>query len=137
MFTKKLFVSALVAAGFIGMAPVALPVLAADVDVYLDFAPPAPQYEVVPAPRAGHIWSPGHHAYRDGRHVWVAGSYIAERPGYVYVAPRWAERGGRYYYQAPRWDRDGDGVATRYDRDRDGDGVRNRNDTRPNNPNRY
>ena len=134
MFTKRLIVSALVAAGFIGMAPVAL---AADVDVYVNVAPPAPQYEVVPAPRPGHIWSPGHYVYRDGRHVWVAGSYIAERPGYVYHAPRWVERSGRYYYQAPRWDRDGDGVPNRVDRDKDGDGVPNRFDSRPANPSRY
>lgn len=34
-------------------------------------------------------------------------------------------------------DRDRDGVPNNMDRDRDGDGVRNRDDTRPNNPNRY
>jgi len=136
MLTKKLVVSALIAAGLIGGASVSLPGLA-DVDVHLNIAPPPPRVEVVPAPRAGYIWSPGHYVWRDGRHVWVAGNFVAERPGYVYVAPRWVERSGRYYYQAPRWDRDGDGVANRYDRDRDGDGVRNRNDSRPNNPSRY
>ena len=133
MFTRKLIVSALVASGFIGMAPTAL----ADVDVYLNFAPPPPQVEVVPAPRAGYIWAPGHYVYRDGRHVWIAGSFIPERPGYVYYAPRWVERSGRWYYQPPRWDRDGDGIANRFDRDRDGDGVPNRFDNRPNNPYRY
>ena len=136
MLTKKLVVSALIAAGLISGASVSLPGLA-DVDVHLNIAPPPPRVEVVPAPRAGYIWSPGHYVWRDGRHVWVAGNFVAERPGYVYVAPRWVERSGRYYYQAPRWDRDGDGVANRYDRDRDGDGVRNRNDSRPNNPSRY
>jgi hypothetical protein len=136
MFTKRFIVSALCAAGLIGGAATSLPGMA-DVDISLNFAPPAPQYEVVPAPRAGYVWSPGHYVYRDGRHVWVSGSFIAERPGYVYHAPRWVERSGRWYYQAPRWDRDGDGVANRFDRDRDGDGVRNRFDSRPNNPNRY
>jgi hypothetical protein len=34
-------------------------------------------------------------------------------------------------------DRDHDGVPNRMDRDRDGDGVRDRNDSAPNNPNRY
>ena len=133
MFTKRLIVSALVAAGFIGTAPVAL----ADVDVYLNFAPPPPRVEVVPAPRAGYIWAPGHYVYRDGRHVWIGGSFVAERPGYVYHSPRWVERSGRWYYQPPRWDRDGDGIANRFDRDRDGDGVPNRFDNRPNNPSRY
>ncbi|HEX8478668.1 MAG TPA: hypothetical protein VF663_10050, partial [Telluria sp.] len=40
----------------------------------------------------------------------------------------------------PRGDRDGDGIPNaveRANRDRDGDGVRNRDDARPNNPNRY
>ena len=151
MLTKKLVVSALIAAGFIGMAP--LPGMAADrvdLDFNVNIAPPAPQYEVVPAPRAGYVWSPGHYVYRDGRHVWVGGSFIAERPGYVYHAPRWVERGGRWAYQGPRWDRDADGIPNRADRDRDNDGVRNRFDrdkdgdsvpnrfdSRPNNPNRY
>lgn len=137
MFTRKVVVSALIAAGLIGGASVSLPVLAADIDVQLNFGPPAPQYEVVPAPRAGYIWSPGHYVYRDGRHVWVGGSYIVERPGHVYHAPRWVERSGRWHYQPPRWDRDGDGVPNRVDRDRDGDRVPNRFDSRPNNPNRY
>ena len=136
MLTRKLVVSALMAAGLIAGASISLPGLA-DVDVHLNFGPPAPQYEVVPAPRPGYVWSPGHYVWRDGRHVWIAGSFVAERPGHVYVAPRWVERSGRYYYQPPRWDRDGDGVANRYDRDRDGDGVRNRYDSRPNNPYRY
>ena len=31
-----------------------------------------------PAPRAGHIWSPGHWEWNGRRHVWVAGHWIAD-----------------------------------------------------------
>ena len=87
-------------------------------------APPPPRYEVVPAARAGYVWSPGHWQWSAGRHVWVAGHWERVRVGYRYYAPRWVERGGRWYYEPPRWDRDGDGVPDRVD-------------SRPNNPNRY
>jgi hypothetical protein len=61
--------------------------------------------------------------------------------GYGYAAPSVSigvgtgYYGGGYYRGAPYYrDRDGDGVANRWDRDRDGDGVRNGRDPRPNNP---
>ena len=65
-------------------------------------------------------------------------------PGYGYAQPSVSVGvgvgpgyyGGGYYngYYGRRVDRDGDGVANRFDRDRDGDGVRNGRDVRPNNP---
>lgn len=125
MITKKVLVSALLAAGFIGTVCTPFPGLAAtSVDIQLNFAPPPPRYEVVPAPRTGYVWSSGHWQWSGGRHVWVAGHWERARVGYVYYAPRWVERGGRWYYEPSRWDRDGDGVP-------------NRRDARPNNPNRY
>ncbi|MBA3771617.1 MAG: thrombospondin type 3 repeat-containing protein [Ramlibacter sp.] len=54
--------------------------------------------------------------------------YVVEQhPVYIHGGPG----SGRGYR-----DRDGDGIANRYDRDRDGDGVPNRRDARPNNPRR-
>jgi hypothetical protein len=53
--------------------------------------------------------------------------YVVERRPYIY---------GGSYSRGYR-DRDGDGVANRYDRDRDGDGVSNRRDAFPNNPRRH
>ena len=100
-------------------------------------APPAPLYEVVPAPRPGMVWVPGHWEWRGHRHVWMAGYWLQARPGYRYREPLWVERGGRWYLQPGGWDRDGDGIPNRYDKDRDGDGVPNRYDRRPDNPRRY
>jgi hypothetical protein len=115
MFTKKVLVSALFAAGAIGA--VATPLSSqAQIEIYLNTAPPAVRYEAVPAPRSGYVWSGGHWQYNDNQYVWRNGDWHAERPGYTYSQPRWVERDGRYRYQASRWDRDGDGVPNRSDR---------------------
>jgi hypothetical protein len=59
------------------------------VAVGINVAPPAPQYEVVPPPRAGYVWAPGYWRWEGHRHVWVGGTWIASRPGYVYHPTRW------------------------------------------------
>lgn len=43
-------------------------------------APPAPSYsyEVMPAPRAGHIWVPGRYEWTGTRHAWVPGAWIED-----------------------------------------------------------
>ncbi|HET7728734.1 MAG TPA: YXWGXW repeat-containing protein [Usitatibacter sp.] len=114
---RKLIVGSLVA-GVLGA--VALPAAArSNVEFYVNVAPPAPVYEVVPAPRVGMVWVPGYWDWRHNRHHWVRGYWIRERPGYYYAPARWVERGGRYYYDRPHWrgwrDSDGDGVPNRYD----------------------
>ena len=150
MMKRKLLLGALVAST-IAIAP--LPAAAA-VNVYLDVAPPAPRYEVVPAPRAGYVWQPGYWDWRGDRHYWRKGHWVQERPGYYWHPSRWENSDGRWvmrqggwhreryaYYEPrrgnPHGDRDRDGVPNRYDRDRDNDGVPNPVDARPNNPNRY
>lgn len=103
----------------------ALPAAArSQVDFYVNVAPPAPLYEVVPAPRVGYVWVPGYWDWRGSRHHWVRGTWVRERPGYYYAPARWVERGGRYHYTRPGWGR----------RDSDGDGVPNRFDHAPYNP---
>ena len=62
----------------------------------VQIAPPAPRYEVVPAPRRGMVWTPGHWEWRQKRHVWVPGVWMKARPGYVYTQPTWQERNGRW-----------------------------------------
>ena len=115
MFTKKVLVSALFAAGVIGA--VATPLSSqAQIDVFVNTAPPAVRYEAVPAPRSGYVWSSGHWQHNDREYVWRSGDWQAERPGYTYSQPRWVESNGRYRYQTSRWDRDGDGVPNRLDR---------------------
>ena len=149
MMKRKLLLGAL-AVSSIGVLP--LPA-AAEVSVYLDVAPPAPRYEVVPAPRAGYVWQPGYWDWRGDRHYWRKGYWVRERQGYYYHPSRWEQRNGRWHMENGGWhreryayydgrgrgngDRDRDGVPNRYDRDRDNDGVPNRYDERPNNPNRH
>lgn len=129
---KKALLAVMVASSF---GAVVIP-SAAQAEIYVNIAPPAPRYERVPAPRAGYVWESGHWRWNGNRYVWVAGHWERERPGYAFHGPRWIERNGRWEYQARRWDRDGDGIANRNDRDRDGDGVPNNRDRAPNNPNR-
>ena len=152
MIKRKLLVAA-IAASSIWIAQPAM----AQVSVYLDVAPPAPRYEVVPAHRAGYVWQPGFWEYRGDRHYWRKGHWVRERQGYYWHPSRWEQRDGRWYLERGRWDRqryamrdrdrdgvpnrydrdrDNDGVPNRYDRDRDNDGVPNRYDNRPDNPNR-
>jgi hypothetical protein len=147
MLKRKLLLAAL-AFTSVGMIP--LPA-SADVGIFLDTAPPAPRYEVVPAPRAGYVWQPGYYDYRHGHHVWTKGMWVRERRGYYWHPSRWEQRDGRWTlergkwdrerwaenrYNNPRGDRDRDGVPNRVDRDRDGDGVPNRFDRAPDNPRR-
>jgi hypothetical protein len=55
-------------------------------------------------------------------------------PRYAYSGHSGYPRYPAQYDRRPtRWDRDGDGIANRYDRDRDGDGVPNRFDRYPDN----
>jgi hypothetical protein len=112
-----------------------------DVNVMIGVPPPPPvRYEVVPAPRSGYVWAPGHWRWDGRQHVWVGGVWMPHRVGYTFVPDRWE----RYYdngherwrYQASRWDRNGDGIPDRYQArsDRDHDGVPDRYDNYPNNP---
>lgn len=124
---------------------------ASNVSLTIGAAPPAPMYERIPAPRAGHVWAPGHWEWTGRRHNWAPGYWVVERPGYAYQAPTWYARDGGWIMEPARWtpygaDRDRDGVPDRYEqrgysgyngyngyrdarpvyRDRDRDGVPDR-----------
>lgn len=126
---KKSLLGAAIAASLLGAT-------ASYAQIYVQVAPPAPRYEVAPAPRAGFTWVPGHYEWRNNQYVWLEGHWVNERPGYAYVEPRWVQRANGQWYmvgnnwerRGPNGDRDGDGIANRYDRDRDGDGIPNRYD---------
>jgi YXWGXW repeat-containing protein len=124
---KKILLASLIAASF---ASVPLASSAQQRAIIIREAPPPPREEVIPAPRRGHEWAPGHWAWRDGRHVWVRGHWVRERRGQHWVPDTWVQRNGRWVYQAGHWERGG------RNRDRDRDGVPNRFDPAPNNPNR-
>jgi WXXGXW repeat (2 copies) len=122
---KKLLIATLVASSF---AAVPLLATAQPRAVVINVAPPAPRQEAVPAPRRGYVWVPGYYELHGRRHVWAQGHWIKARTGYAYTAPRWVESNGNWRMEQGRW--------ARGNRDNDGDGVRNRDDARPNNPNR-
>src|SRR5206468_9548286 len=96
----------------------AVPASARDVEVYLNAPPPAPRYEVVPAPRQGYVWIPGYWDAHGYRHVWRPGHWERERRGHRWHEPRWIQRDNRWYLERGGWRRDSDrdGVPDRYDR---------------------
>jgi hypothetical protein len=122
---KKILLASLIASSFASV-PLTSQAQPRDRAIIIREAPPPPREEAIPRPRRGHVWAPGHWAWRDGRHVWVPGHYLRERRGHRWVADNWVERNGRWAYQAGHWERGG--------RDRDRDGVPNRVDRAPNNP---
>jgi hypothetical protein len=135
---KKTLLGAIVAAGsLMSLVPTAAN---AQYTAIVSTAPPPPLQEVVPGPRSGYVWAPGHYEWRGNQHVWVRGHWLEARNGYDYREPRWVQRangewqlvGNNWERRGPGGDRDRDGIANRYDRDRDGDGIPNARDDRPN-----
>ncbi len=130
MWKRKLLLAAFAAAS-LGV----LPMPAGAASLYVDIAPPAPRYEVVPAPRAGFAWVPGYWDWRGNHHVWARGHWERERRGYYWHPTRWEQREGRWTLERGRWDRERY-VENRGLGDRDRDGVPNRFDRAPDNPRR-
>lgn len=146
---KRIALVTLAAAATFTTATVAMAPLtpaAAQVSITFGAPPPPMRYEVVPAPRAGYVWAPGHWRLVNDQYVWQGGQWYQSRPGYNYVPDSWVRYSDngrdRWRYQPSRWDRDGDGIPNRYDRydnrndsaqnpfgDRDRDGVPNVFDT--------
>ena len=131
MWKRKLLLGALLSAS---LGAIALPA-SADTGIYVDIAPPAPRYEVVPAPRAGYIWVPGYWDWDAHRHVWRKGHWEHERAGYTWHPNRWEQRDGRWTLERGRWEREK--YAENHEhgmRDLDHDGVPDRYDNHPDNP---
>ena len=100
---RKLMIGTLAAAA---LAALAEPADArTNVDVFVNVGPPPVRYEVVPAPRIGFLWAPGHWAWRHHHHVWVPGHWVRNRPGFVYAPARWVDRDGRWHYEPAAWRR--------------------------------
>lgn len=104
MFIKKTLLAALIATGAIGAVGV-LPTTVQAATVYIQSGPPALREEVVPGPRRGYVWAPGHYEWRGGRHVWTRGYWVKERRGYAYVPHRWVDDGGRWHQEPGHWGR--------------------------------
>ncbi len=80
----------------------------AQFNLSINVAPPAPQYEVIPAMQPGYVWAPGYWGWSGDRHVWIRGRPIAQREGYRWAPDRWDERDQRYYRTAGHWEHDND-----------------------------
>jgi hypothetical protein len=117
---KRDFLGGLIALSLGGL------VTAADAQVVIRVAPPAPRDEPPPPARRGYAWVAGRWDWQRGRWVWMRGHWVRARAGHRWEQDRWVERNGRWTLQRGRWARG----------DRDGDGVPNRMDAAPNNPNR-
>jgi hypothetical protein len=99
---RKLALASLFAAG----AAVAPQISSAAVDIEVGIAPPAPRYEVAPAPRTGYVWSQGYWGWDGHKHVWHSGRWQKERHGEHWVAENWEHRGDHWYLHNGHWDRD-------------------------------
>ena len=139
---KRMAITSLAAAAFFSTATVlTAPFTPADAQVSITFGspPPPPRYEVVPAPRTGYIWAPGHYRPDSWERYTVSG-----REQWRYVPNRWDRDGNgvpdryeSYRRDGPNGDRDRDGIPNKYDRydnrsqaqnpfgDRDRDGIPN------------
>lgn len=73
---------------------------------FIEAAPPAPQYEVIPvAPAVGYVWIGGHWTWQLGRHLWIGGRWAMPPGGHHWVPHRW-ERGQRGWNSLPgHWQR--------------------------------
>ena len=78
----------------------------AQINLSINLAPPAPQYEVIPTMQPGYVWAPGYWGWSGDRHVWVRGRPIAQREGYRWAPDRWDQRDQGYYRTAGHWERD-------------------------------
>jgi hypothetical protein len=74
------------------------------VDVRIGTPPPAPRYEVVPAPRHGYAWAPGYWAWNGHRHVWVGGHWERMRRHYARYEPaHWQPGPGGWVFIPGHW----------------------------------
>jgi len=80
-------IQTLISAGFAtcALASASIPALAwtvwpdVDFEWYANVGRPATYVEVMPAPRQGYIWSPGHWETRGGtKQTWVAGHFVKD-----------------------------------------------------------
>jgi hypothetical protein len=73
-------------------------------DVWVNNAPPPPQYEVrTRAPFAGAVWIPGYWRWTGHRHLWVGGRWTAPRAGFVWDSGGWRRHGNRWAFTRGYW----------------------------------
>lgn len=75
----------------------------AQINVNINIAPPAQQFETVPALAPGYVWAPGYWAWHGDRYIWVRGRTVVQRVGYRWEPDRWEQRERMYYRQPGHW----------------------------------
>ena len=125
MLTRSLLaVMATTALCSVIVGPAAFSPASAQINVDINLGPPpAPRYEVIPAPRQGYAWAPGYWQVQNNRHEWAPGRWIEQRQGQYWVADRWdSHRDGdrdRWQHQAGHWENEGP-RGTKGDHNHDG-----------------
>jgi hypothetical protein len=77
------------------------------IDVEIGVPPPPPaRVEVVPAPREGYVYEPGHYTWNGSAYVWVDGQFIRNRDGHEWRAYVLEPRGDKWHFRAGHWDDD-------------------------------
>jgi hypothetical protein len=76
------------------------------IEIDVGVAPPAPRYEVVPAPRHGYVWVNGYWRYDSHHYRWERGHWIRAREGHHYSQHEWVADNGRWHYRGGHWDDD-------------------------------
>ena len=63
------------------------------INIEIGVPPPAPLYEVVPAPRPGYVWVPGYWGWDapGHKHRWKKGRWEHARPDFDYIPPQWQQ----------------------------------------------
>lgn len=98
---RTLTLAALISLGAATLAP--LPSMAQNVSLVISTAPPAPRYEVVPAPRSGFVWANGYWNWDGHRHVWLGGHWEPVRNGLSYHHSEWVREGNGYRFRQGGW----------------------------------
>jgi WXXGXW repeat (2 copies) len=102
MNPKRRILASSVFAGALVLSTTAL--AATNFSLQVNVGPPAPIYEVVPAPRPGYLWAHGYWDYDHGRHVWRGGHWERERHGDRWTDGSWEEKNGRWYLSRGHWE---------------------------------
>ncbi len=72
------------------------------------YPPPPPlRREVMPGPRRGHYWQPGHWRWAGGRYVWIDGTWVAgraRRGQWVQGQWQWSPRRREWIWRPAHWE---------------------------------
>jgi hypothetical protein len=65
--------------------------------------PPSGNWEPVPPPGKGWVWSQGYYQWKDGRYQWKKGEWVADREGMDYRQHAWVQKGDKWVLTGGDW----------------------------------